>query len=495
MSNIKRVPDEIWGHVFEGFECTLPPSQWWMDRVLVNRSHRLTLASLCLVCQQFRRCAQPLLYKNLILEGAEPDNDTAFVRAIRELALHPNLGQNTRILTAENNFGRSGNDLRVDSEQLASAIDVMDLPPRFRQFLRSSHFDAGRISPASLCLLFTPNVQSLDITVGESPLLLSWILSGNLDLEKSSFLPKKSEDVESGDDADYRFGYDDDQGVVRAYFNFGLPRLKELHLKHWSIVFTTPITDIEAAFMHPGVEIMRMVGLDWRATHIPKRRWPDFTSNIRLLELTECIMDARGIEDMFQLCPNLESLRIFLADSNRATEIQDADYEIKMDSVGVVLRKHGRNLVKLDLETAEFGGYINRAIGSLQDLDNLRHLKIAQRDLVGYSTFYPFDPAVPHLVSVLPRSLETLYLHYDRLYMALAADEYKRKGTNNEICELITSGEFPNLREVKAERYLEDSKPFEHSIDGWRSEVREEPLWKGPSTGCRRVILMVVSKI
>lgn len=79
--------------------------------------------------------------------------------------------------------------------------------------------------------------------------------------------------------------------------------------------------------------------------------------------------------------------------------------------------------------------------------------------------------------------------------MALAADEYKRKGTNNEICELITSGEFPNLREVKAERYLEDSKPFEHSIDGWRSEVREEPLWKGPSTGCRRVILMVVSKI
>ncbi|CAH0056106.1 unnamed protein product [Clonostachys solani] len=458
MSAIQRIPDEVWGHIFKGFECTLPPTQWWMDRVLVNRSHRLTLASLCLVCHQFRRCAQPLLYKNLFLEGVEPDNDTGFIRAIRELALHPSLGQNTRILAVDNNLGRSGKGLRVDSGQLASAIHVMDLPPRFRQFLESSHFDAERISPASLCLLFTPNVQSLDITFGETPLLLSWILSGNLDLEKTSFLPKRGEDDESGD-ADYGFGYDDDKVIVRAYSNFGLPRLKEVHLKHWSIVFSTPITDIEAAFMHPGVEIMRTVGLDWRATHVPKRRWPDFTSSIRVLELTECIMDAKGIEDMFQLCPNLESLRIFLADSNRAAEIQDADYEIIMDAVGTVLRKHGRNLVKLDLETAEFGGYVNRAIGSLQDLDKLRDLKIAQRDLVGYSTFYPFDPAVPHLISVLPRSLETLYLHYDRLYMGLAADEYKRKGTNNEIFELITSGEFPNLREMVGDpRY--ERNPF-----------------------------------
>ncbi|VUC24903.1 unnamed protein product [Clonostachys rosea] len=391
---IPRIPDEIWEYVFEALEITVPSEKWWQKRSLVNESQRRLLLSLCLVCHQFRRCAQRLLSKALLLDGAEPHNDRKFIRALRELALRPGFGQNTRILTVDNNFGTGVHDLQVDNELLASAINLMDLPPRFRQFLESSHFEAQSTSPAPLCLLFTPNVELLEITLGETPLLLSWFLSGSLELEKSSFL-SKTEDDEPGN-ADYGDGYADDKVVVRAYANFGLPRLKKVHLKNRGVGSATPITDIEAAFLHPGVEIMRTRGLDWRAVHIPKRRWPNVTSSIRTLELTECIMDARSMEDMLLLCPKLEYLKIVLADRGQATGIRYADYWINMNSVGKALRRYGQNLAAFDLYTPNFSGYLHGAIGSLQDLHKLRDLKITQRDLIGKIDISTLNTAVPH---------------------------------------------------------------------------------------------------
>lgn len=92
------VPEEIWHQIFSGYECVLT-EEWWMYEDRVDRSSRKTLRSLCLVSTQFRRLAQPILYRSIPHEGYFPDNERYQGKLVRTLTASPELGLHTRAVS------------------------------------------------------------------------------------------------------------------------------------------------------------------------------------------------------------------------------------------------------------------------------------------------------------------------------------------------------------------------------------------------------------
>jgi hypothetical protein len=249
----------------------------------------------------------------------------------------------------------------------------------------------------------------------------------------------------------------------------------------------------EGVFLHPGIEVVRSVGIDWRGNIAAKQQWPHSEFNIRVLDLKECIIDGPGLENVFQRCPLLEELSIELGHFHRATWINDDSWIIQLPEIGPVLKKHGTRLVKLDLHTVQYTHAFGYGfLGSLQGLKNIRHLGVLKNDMTGHNTYdvNHDNSHVLHLKEVLPRSVETLCLHYDTTTSAF--DDLEREGMDQEIYDVITGGEFPSLRAVKVERFLGEDQPFGFTMKGWTSEIRQEHLWKRrSSSGCERTVMVL----
>ncbi|KAF5011745.1 hypothetical protein FDECE_2156 [Fusarium decemcellulare] len=171
--------------------------------------------------------------------------------------------------------------------------------------------------------------------------------------------------------------------------------------------------------------------------------------------------------------PILQFLSIELGGRERDFYAEE-DREVDLDEFGNALRELGDNLVELDLRTEEFRFQwdIDGAIGSLRSLKSLRHLTMFRENLP-WSEDEPDDGI--RLAEALPPLLETLELFAPMRLGSPPADfPYNVK---DEIYDLITGGDFPNLRKLVLWRWACRADPeFELGIEGW--SIDKEDTWE-----------------
>lgn len=482
-------PEEIWTRIFAHLECKLPTDHWWLYGSEVDCSTLKTLVSLCLVCRDFRRIAQSVLYRTVPLNSLEgQETKYHFARTLTEAPL---LGHVTRVVSLDDTFPDHGFDKK---EILNTVKKCPSIPTKLGMHLQRFGFSSRRTQEgfAVLMLAFMPQVQFVDCTIHCDSGLLPWVLSGNLENEYAA--------DEDEDDPEY---LDALEGQDPEWKNLAtapseqtwLPCLKHVRLRTGDATEgTTGMSRIEAILLHPHLETLRLLGFDWTGHEALQMKWNDRMCNLESLQLKESIVDERGLQQILTRCRKLVRLSIELGDSRREGWDRPEDsWEVDLYRFGQLLREHGRNLIELELHTEEYqaANSTDGRLGSLRELSSLKHLRVTKVDLLG-SAYERTSEAYPEKLSLedaLPRSLERLYLHFeDNYYTGKRVDEHGHQ----ELYELITGGQFPDLHEVKVEYYLTDpSSQFGRGIVGWEVRTTQEHLWEqAASSGCLRSILV-----
>ncbi|KAF5013006.1 hypothetical protein FDECE_953 [Fusarium decemcellulare] len=518
------LPDEIWHQIFSEFEDVLPLERWWMYGCHLKHETAKDLLSLSLVCRQFHRIVQPIIHRSIILVGRGRDDSETHTNFMRTLAAHPELGQGTRVVSVADNLpseyqlSKLGDSFLQD--HINPILEGLDLPPAFARRLRKRLFedpyrDVGGF--AALVVASMPNVELVDCTIEFDHPVLPWILSGaNWLNEKMMTNPfydsgdeeeEREEEDEDNDDDD-----DDDEDLDNAeetklriqntkFANYGLPNLKEVRIRTPSVDGATHAYMMEPLLLHPSLRTLRTLGMDWCYDEVEVLKWPNSVSNLMYLDLKECLIDATGFQTILTRCPCLIGLSIQMADTRREEDRDPESWEVDLAEFSRILRHDGRRLESFELHTLEYDDYhaTDGTLGSLRELELLKHLKVMRKDLVGGGEviFGEVDPDAIRWEDALPPWIETLYVHWDDAYYSKSWFETLRRGLAKEMCDLIAGGQFPNLYKIECERpYKEKPKEWEPevAVDGWEIYTREEHLWETQSSSGRLRTILVLSK-
>lgn len=135
---------------------------------------------------------------------------------------------------------------------------------------------------------------------------------------------------------------------------------------------------------------------------------------------------------------------------------------IDLDMYGDALRDFGHNLVKLTLSGFNSSTYaIVGKIGSLRQLERLRHLEIEREVLDGHG-----ENKMP-IAEVLPLSSESFRCCIQRDDVGLVWQE-KVSELEDEMIHLIDSGRFPKLQRIEFNRCGSRRKDlFTRTLEGW----------------------------
>lgn len=491
LENAKMIhlPDEIWLQIFSHFEDFLPKDKWWMYDEQGDRSSRKTLISISLVSKHFRRVAQPLIYRTILLAGRNWKTDWNNDQLTRTLAASPELGFNTRAVSFD--------DIRAPKtpgsvSMLQALLPSLDLPTSLQRHAEieldkstddpNAHLDVG-IAVGMLTLM--PRVRLVDFTYWNSRALI-WMMSGRADVP---YQPVRNTDDEGSlkeEDGMIEEPRSDkaivtgSQDLSRSSFaNYGLPDLEELRLRTIDYRYdSTPIHLVEAALLHPNLKTLRLLGSNWLHRSLELLKWPQEPCGVRFLELRESLVDASSLRHILTRFTSLRTLIIHIGDGRRHDD--DDQWTLKLDEFGSILRELGRHLVELSLHTNNFLDYLEETdeyesyIGSLVELRSLRHLSVAIEHLVD-NFFQPeYREEVPALADILPPSLETLYLHRDgQAWDTWEVYRHRCSFVNGAVRKLLEYGHMSNLRQVSIERFFNDSLEgeFDGQVAGWDMTV------------------------
>ncbi|KAM5351195.1 hypothetical protein ACJ41O_003918 [Fusarium nematophilum] len=448
------LPDEILELVFSHFDRTLPlnPTPRWdpsVDRDDDPPSETQTLASLCLVCRNWRRLAQPSLFHTIDLRddlcpGKPPMRLIALARA---LASDPGLGRWVRrialhepsSLDPDHDPRRFAAFVRAISRALCPSPENLQrfVPPR-----ELSHWGAVIV----LILNAMPGLQILQCTAGSSGGALGSVFRG------AAAEATRSARSEGGGRAGARGATIERLTRLLDAPSFPIMKhLKELRLGAFTGKRTSNMSDLEGVLLHPGLETLRLMDLRWTCLEVGRMRWADQRSSIKTLYLRLSYVDHSGLEDMLTRCGNLRSLSIQICETFHGDEDglgwEPEMSEIDLTEYGRLLTTLGRNLEELHLHTTWHSQRPGRTqLGSLRGMTSLRKLTTNSRDLVGVGEWaFPFDDLPEHtpnladvVVSYLPRGLETLCL-------------LPRSGKHvvGRLREALLAGQFPRLHIVR----------------------------------------------
>lgn len=420
--------------------------------------------------------AQQILYDTPLLFEQHHDlrNDARFVHTLLK---NSSLGNMTRNLFIyhDDHDADTLESILDDVKFREAAKDALQLPPRFKSYLEAVSFERQHFCFASYALALTQNVRVVHIDGCSVLPLVSWMLSGSMDLEKESFLATPSAKAHHNDC--YGPGRSDQEVEsisTRRHGNFGLPNLEEVSIRcAGKDDGSASVEAIEAIFLHPMLKTLRLLGIDWRGAHAQLLKWNSYPSNLKTLELNDCFIDAVGLENILKRFPVLDTLIIELGGRYRTCP---GDWEVDLHQFGQVLRKYGQRLSTLSLHCEGYESELMdlySSIGSLQSLQALRHLAITKQRLLGAGGS-DGTSKILKLEEALPPFLETLSFIDGPGWRGEQRNESIRKSRNKQIYQLITSGLFENLRQIKDERPIQDSKPFDMEIPGWRLSLTQE---------------------
>lgn len=445
-TNMTRyVPDEIWEQIFLSLKPTLDDA---------DGADYSSLVAVCLTCRRFQRIAQPLLYHTVICPA---EKDGTFEKLTRALVANPQLGENVRAYKAD--------DARRCDESFS--VSTLNMPPEFLEVCEEYQWDRWFFTNATFCLASMPNLGFLDFEFYGMAPMLPWMLSGRLDVEfdhEELLLRRKhNADVMATND--------------KIFTHFGFRNLKELRLDCGGGQ-ARAMAELEPIFLHPGLETLRLRGIDLVGFVASQMQWPEIASNIQVLDLDGCLFDGQGIECVLQRFPKLTGLTIRHADpllDLASSNNHDDTWVIDLNKIGRLLRMYGESLVQLCVDTidVEYSETVG-SLGSLRGLLSLRHLDVSRDELTGDS--FNTDPPKPGSLSlrdVLPMSLETVRFSLFPDSLLPPSVESRWEKLRNELYELLAGGEFPYLRDVILWAASVDLGVVKQKFEGWDSSVAE----------------------
>ncbi|KAH7175061.1 uncharacterized protein B0J16DRAFT_292981, partial [Fusarium flagelliforme] len=498
------LPDEIWQQIFANFEDYMPLKNWWMYGAQLNHECPRTLHSLSQVSRRFRRVAQSFLYRTLLLEGRD-EEALVQILLLRTLSENPKLGQHVRNVSFDDETGSpcrmSSALVHIPVESIfRQALESLNLPPSTTKWLKKSISDGCAFG--TLAVAYMAQSQFVDCTVPcvESP--LPFMLSGCLGVEDGLLIQihQEEEDHEDGHQDNDKTNHKHApmiMGNMSADYSF--PNLTEVRIRAGGSEGVLSALVIEPILLHPTLKILRTLGIDWTGDTSRQLRWPDRASNLRCLDLKESVIDATGLRSVLTRCPNLKSLSIQLADLSREEDMEEDSWIVNLNDFGDVLRQLGRGLGEFDFHTHDYSDNhpTEGRLGLLQDLSSLKHLKIDKEVLLGVPREPGEEVGRPALRfhEVLPPSLQTLYLHWCETFGG-SWYRSRREIVNKEIHELIIQNGLPDLREIRVERFYNETGEGEWApdlrVDGWEVTVENEHLWETyDCSGCLRTILIL----
>ncbi|KAF7550500.1 hypothetical protein G7Z17_g5686 [Cylindrodendrum hubeiense] len=503
--DIQAIPDELWAQIFSQLECELPNNAWNRPVAFEVDPHPLRpLYSLSLVCRHFQRIAQPILYRTI--DNIKSSSYHSF-RLLRTLLTRPRLAQSVHTLNIEDGV----HPVPGLKSLIAAAVRHVQIPPRFRSCLEKTLLDeCGSTFGgfAALALALMPNAQHAEVFIHRWPASTIWLLSGSWEMEETHIYEEKrledeedwQNDIEEDDSYDYSpplattkevAAEEVDPHSVEVYANYGLPYLKEL------CVYTgdsndeaSSMAEYEPLLLHPGIEILRLDGIDWRTDQVAKMKWNNRTCHVHTLDLVDSFVDHVGLLDIFTRCPQLRCLLIHLGESYRDgfgpiwPDDEEEGWVFNVVEFSQVLNTHGKALMELDIDTSsyrdddKFEGrhFIETVMGSLKGMKALRKLKISEDELL-LDIEHEITLAAPPplgIHKVLPANIEEL--------------EFPRHdfGAFYEICDLIEGGCFKKLRHVILGSYhgMPPQSPCNKVIPGWDISFQTKYVgatfdWKG----------------
>ncbi|KAF4460542.1 hypothetical protein FALBO_12675 [Fusarium albosuccineum] len=483
------IPDEIWHNVFSFFQCHLPQDNWWMYGMQIDRgptSPPQTLVSLSLVCKRFRRIAQPLIYRTILLDGHD-DNIERQIDLAKTLASAPQLGLNTRVVTLNDASDKASYKYQ---DILNSAWSSFDSPTAFKKCLEDELRHGDEVGLATFILALMPNVRLVDLTSNLASQSLLWLLSGRQEMTHEMTrvrkIKKKTSLVDSSDDNDMDIAKLDHylaqaRGVASyVYGNYGLRHLEEVRIRYADASdFSISIADLEPALIHPRLKTLRLYGFNWLKGEIKMMKFPDEPWNLEYLEVKESLFDHNSLKSILTHCKSLKGLSMEMASCQRDFAYEEGLWNLDLARFGDVLRELSQDLETLDLDI--LGGTANseckRRLGSLAQLKSLRHLGIHVGDLVPWQGGVGPDTI---LAGVLPESLQSVHLYWDaNLFYDIVAKRYRDRA-DLALVQFLTGNQFPNMRRITIKRFgSKRMHEFDGNVDGWVvDELTHKPAWK-----------------
>ncbi|KAF5718554.1 hypothetical protein FMUND_5135 [Fusarium mundagurra] len=491
------LPDEILHKTFAELEDHMPLDKWQLYGARLDHRGSAALGNLCLVCRQFRRIAQSLLYRTIVIEGRRRAKNISTL-LLRTFAENPQLAEQVRAVSLTDcvKLSEQVEILGKDATKalVRSAMDKLDIPPALKRMMKRHIADSGF---AALILAYMPHVQVVDCTMGDLAIVLPWQLSASPDAGRPLGWLLRYRKVELSDDEDHvkkkeEYDFSDEEEYVEDYgyqlspeeyqqkgsskgtfANYCFANLAEIRLR--AVEYPKAIQvpwDIEPLLLNSTLKTLRMLGTAWYGDELTRFVWPEHKNyNLEYFDLVESYVFAEGLSTILARCPKLKGISIRLPDEDRDVLTNDdmgydeeEDCTLSFDDFGDVLRKHGQNLEKFDLNTFFFESYRtlqrNRGpgegmIGSLRELKSLRHLGVSKEALIG-----EIEP-LARLSEVLPESIETLHLYCGGIWNTQDWVESERELHNEDVYQLLLDG-MPNLREVRIERCKTGFDSYNH---------------------------------
>ncbi|RSM01068.1 hypothetical protein CEP52_008720 [Fusarium oligoseptatum] len=463
-----RLPDEIWCLIFSKYEYAIPDVKWTLLRDRINHDPINVLINLSRVCRQFYRVAQDLIYR-IILSGVGDDEHERQVKLARSLALHPQLGLNVRAIAIDDTGLPT--DARLAS-LLEDRIRSLNMPQTFwtlwdqrTQIASTSTTPRNRNNLPTFMLALMPSVKLVDITYTCPSQALFWILGGSLGQRGELANADFSELYYNGDGQTPPYG-----NLAESYANH-LPNLQELRLRgadyNSAIEPSPPMADFRRVLLHPTLLTLRVQGFHWLSFGMETRLWASLPIRVQRLDLSEVIIDAPTIRHILTICKDLRSLFITLGNVQKAGV--DANWEFNLTDIGNALRRQGRKLFEFGLLTDGFEAHrpCQGKLGSLERMPDLRHLYLTKDNLVGVHG----SEDMLNLNETLPFTLETLCFYPESRQTPEADYPDVYQEVNDEVCGVLVSYTYPELREVTLLRCNTEEKirggEFGAGVEGW----------------------------
>ncbi|KAF4342302.1 hypothetical protein FBEOM_3709 [Fusarium beomiforme] len=449
----RSFPDEILYQIFAELEDCMPLEKWHMYGAQLDHQGASALHNLCLVCRRFRRLAQPLLYRTILIEGRERAKyvETLLLRTLVE---NPQLGEEVRVvsLTDNVNYPKQIDILGKDRTKaiISSALRNLDHSPDLK---RRTEILIPECGFAALLLAYMPHVWFVDCTADDPRTPLTWLLSSQPEEVRfnDGFDYNNVENIEDIEDPEEDWSFSN-----TTVENFGFSNLTELRIRTVdNEEFIQNADMIEPLLLNPTLKVLRTFGTAWFGDGLADLEFPQHINyNLEYFDLMETYIDDEGLMTILERCPKLKGIHIQLPDDlrERPMEYEDDDFFLSYRNYGDVLREHGQYLEEFSLHTYHFEESSSSPgegrIGSLKELKSLRHLKVSKDLLIGKHK----DEAPPlRLIEVLPESIETLYLYLDSGRTIQSYFGYQDDVYNQDVHALLLDG-MPNLREIRMER-------------------------------------------
>ncbi|KAF5640538.1 hypothetical protein F52700_3689 [Fusarium sp. NRRL 52700] len=476
--------------------------KWQLYGFRLDHRGSAALRNLCLVCRQFRRIAQPLLYRTIVIEGRKGAKNIGTL-LLRTLVENPQLAEQVRAVSLTDcvKFSEQVKILGKDATKalVRSAMEKLDIPHALKRMMKRLIASCG---PAALILAYMPHVQVVDCTIGQVSTMLPWLLSASPeagrplgwlrrdrkveysddednvkqqeedDFSDDEYYVTKEEDYDFSDEEvyveDYRMELSMEEyqqkGISKGTFaNYHFANLSEIRIR--AVENPCAIEDawtIEPLLLNSTLKTLRTLGIAWYGDELDNLIWPKHKNyNLEYFDLMESYVDAEGLKTILTRCPKLKGISIRLPDEERQLTVnhemgygEEEECILNFDDFGDVLRKYGQNLQEFDFNTFFFESYSTWArnrgpgegmIGSLRELRSLRHLGVSKEALIG-----EIEP-LARLSEVLPESIETLHLYCGGIWKTEDWIESERELHNQDVYRLLLDG-MPNLREIRVER-------------------------------------------